>query len=136
MKRPSVIWILLSMFLCCAAYAEAKIEVAEAAAHEWLRAVDEGDYAAAWALSSSLLREAIEPAELAQALENGRRGFGSVVSRERLGAVSTTTLPGAPDGNYVVFTFQAQFENKKDGIETVTPRLEDGVWKVSGYYVR
>lgn len=136
MKRRNWYWMLAILLLCSSAHGEADIEAAEAAALQWLEAVDSGDYAGAWALSSALLREAIEPADLATALENSRRGFGSVLSRRRAGALRSTTLPGAPDGDYVVLTFQARFEHKQESIETITPRLEDGIWRVSGYYLR
>jgi hypothetical protein len=48
-----------------------------------------------------------------------------------------TSLPGAPDGEYVVIQFGTSFENKKTAIETVTPMLDkDGKWRVSGYYIK
>ena len=48
-----------------------------------------------------------------------------------------SSIPGAPDGEYVVIQFKTSFENKKSGIETVTPMLDkDGKWRVSGYYIK
>jgi len=47
-----------------------------------------------------------------------------------------TTLPGAPDGEYVVIQFDSSFEHKESALETVTPVLEEGKWKVSGYYIK
>jgi len=47
-----------------------------------------------------------------------------------------TSLPGAPDGQYVVLRFETSFDNKAKAIETVTPMLDDGTWRVSGYYVQ
>jgi len=48
-----------------------------------------------------------------------------------------TSVPGGPDGQYVIIEFAASFENKKTAIETVTPMLEkDGVWRVAGYYIK
>ncbi|HEX3698552.1 MAG TPA: DUF4019 domain-containing protein [Polyangia bacterium] len=32
-----------------------------------------------------------------------------------------TTLPGAPDGKYVVIQFATSFERKKEAVETITP---------------
>jgi hypothetical protein len=47
------------------------------------------------------------------------------------------TLPGAPDGEYVVIQYQTAFQNKKSAIETVTPMLDkDGHWRVAGYYIK
>ena len=49
----------------------------------------------------------------------------------------TTNLPGAPDGEYVVIQYKTSFQNKASAIETVTPmRDPDGVYRVSGYYIR
>jgi hypothetical protein len=48
-----------------------------------------------------------------------------------------TSLPGAPDGEYVVIQFETSFENKKAAIETVTPMFEKNRgWRVSGYYIQ
>ena len=49
----------------------------------------------------------------------------------------TKTLPGGPDGSYVVILYDTSFENKKEAVETVTPMLDpDGIWRVSGYYIQ
>jgi hypothetical protein len=47
-------------------------------------------------------------------------------SRMLQNATSTTTLPGAPDGEYVVFQFNASFEYKSAAVETVTAILREG----------
>ncbi len=52
-------------------------------------------------------------------------------------ATSTATLPGAPDGAYVVFQFTTSFEQKSAAVETVTAiREKDGTWHVGGYFVK
>jgi hypothetical protein len=62
--------------------------------------------------------------------------MGDASSRILLGATYATSLPGAPDGEYVVLQFKTVFEHKKDAIETLTPMLDNGQWRVAGYYVR
>ncbi len=70
-------------------------------------------------------------------IEAVRRPLGDVVSRELRSADFTTTLPGAPDGEYVVVQLATEFENKASAVETVTPMKDpDGVWRVSGYFIR
>jgi hypothetical protein len=60
-----------------------------------------------------------------------------MVARELKSKQYTKTLPGAPDGEYVVIQYKTTFENKKSAIETVIPMLEkDGRWRVSGYYIK
>ena len=40
-------------------------------------------------------------------------------------------------GEYVVIQFETSFENKKAAVETVTPMMDkDGIWRVSGYYIK
>ncbi|HWN92533.1 MAG TPA: DUF4019 domain-containing protein, partial [Verrucomicrobiae bacterium] len=47
------------------------------------------------------------------------------------------TLPGAPDGEYVVIQYETAFENKASAVETITPMLDkDGSWRISGYYIK
>jgi hypothetical protein len=65
-----------------------------------------------------------------------RKPLGAVVSRQVKSKTYTTSLPGAPDGEYVVIKYDTSFENKRASVETVTPmRDSDGTWRVSGYYI-
>ena len=58
-------------------------------------------------------------------------------SRSLLDAKYTTEIPNAANGEYVIMQFQTSFESKENAVETVTPMLDDeGVWRVSGYYIR
>jgi len=55
----------------------------------------------------------------------------------RSAAQPATSLPGAPDGDYVVIQFQTSFANKASAVETITPmRDRDGAYRVSGYFIR
>ena len=66
-----------------------------------------------------------------------RNPLGKLVSRKVKSRKYAEQLPSAPDGRYVVIEFEASFEHKASAVETVTPMLDsDGVWRVSGYYVR
>ena len=63
--------------------------------------------------------------------------MGKLVSRKAKSRKYAESLPGAPDGKYVVIQFDTVFENKASAVETVTPMVDpDGSWRVSGYYVR
>ena len=49
----------------------------------------------------------------------------------------TKELPGAPDGEYIVFEFATRFAHEQNAVEIVTPMRDvDGQWRVSGYFVR
>ncbi len=112
-------------------------EKAEQAAQVWLGSLDAGGYAECWKQASSLFQSKVTEEQWKTAARNARGPYGKVLSRKLKSARFERTLPYAPDGEYVVIQYETSFENKKDGVETVTPMKEkDGVWKVSGYYVR
>ena len=110
---------------------------ARQAAVEWLAMVDAGDYAGSWDAAAGYFRAAITKDKWQQALTAVRAPLGKLVSREFTSAQYTASLPGAPDGEYVVIQFATAFENKAASVETVTPMMDkDGKWRVSGYYIR
>jgi hypothetical protein len=110
---------------------------AETAAVVWLALVDSANYAESWNKASSLFRQRLPQAQWQAAAANARAPFGALKSRKLQSATSTHSLPGAPDGEYVVITFTSSFEKKASAIETVTPMKDgDGTWRVSGYYIR
>lgn len=113
------------------------IAVAETAAYSWLARTDAEDYAGSWTNASSLFQAAITQSKWEQALSAARGPFGSLKSRELKSAEFYTTLPGAPDGEYVVLTFNSSFDQKASAVETVTVMLDrDASWRVSGYFIR
>jgi hypothetical protein len=110
---------------------------AEMAARNWLALADAGDAPGSWAAAASLFRNVVPEEQWAHALAAVRGPLGAVHARTLQAAHSATEMPGAPDGQYVVFEFHTQFEHKRAAIETVSPmRDHDGQWRVSGYYVR
>jgi hypothetical protein len=116
--------------------ADEKTEAAERAAVVWLSLVDAGQYEQSWNEAATLFRKAIDVSDWVQAVGAAREPLGNLVERNLLTATYSTTLPGAPDGEYVVLQFRTVFENKAQAVETVTPMLDEGRWRVSGYYVR
>ena len=113
--------------------------VAEAvtAAQSWLSLVDSGQYSESWEASSEIFRTAVTQDQWTKTMETLRRPLGNTLNRELSSKEYHTTLPGAPDGEYVVITFKTSFANKKSAYETITPMKEkDGKWRVSGYYIK
>ncbi len=113
------------------------VSSAKTAATDWLALTDAGKYAQSWEAASSLFRAAVSKADWEKALNGARGPLGAVKSRNVKSATFSRTLPGAPDGEYVVIQFDTKFENKAAAVETVTPMKDkDGTWRVSGYYVK
>ncbi len=116
---------------------QGKERAAVSAAERWLAMVDEGRYSESWLEAASYFRSAVKQEQWEQSLRAYRKPLGKLVSRRVKSQAYKTSLPGAPDGEYVVIQFETSFENKKQAIETVTPMLDrDGKWRVSGYYIK
>jgi len=114
-----------------------KEKVAIAGAEKWLSIVDEGKYGESWKEAAEYFRNAVKQDQWEQAVQAVRKPLGKLISRKVKSASYKTSLPGAPDGQYVVIEFETSFENKKSAIETVTPMMDkDGKWRVSGYYIK
>jgi len=112
-------------------------EAAVAASQAWLALVDEGNYSGSWEEAAEYFRAAVTVEQWQRSMGAFRRPLGRVVSRKLKSKHYTNTLPGAPDGEYVVIQYETSFENKESAIETITPMLDkDGKWRVSGYYIK
>ena len=110
---------------------------AMAAAKSWLSLVDGEKYAESWDEAAQFFRGAVPKEQWVQTMQAVRKPFGKTVSRELNSKHYSTSVPGGPDGEYVVIQFKASFENKTSGIETITPMLDkDGTWRVSGYFMK
>ena len=137
MKRLFVIALIVTSFTPWMVAQVASTEAAQKAAESWLALVDKGDYSSSWDQAAEMFKTAVSKDQWEKALSNSRGQFGKVLSRKLNSATFTTTLPGAPDGQYVVIQYETSFENKKSSVETITPQLaKDGQWRVSGYYIR
>jgi len=140
MIRKIVCLVVIGLILCTTnamAVRSDKEKAAIAAAEKWLTIVDKGKYMESWEASSEYFKQALTQDQWEQALRAVRGPLGKLISRKVKNATYTNSLPGAPDGQYVVIKFSTSFENKKSGIETVTPRMDnDGIWRVSGYYIK
>ncbi len=108
-----------------------------AAGNSWLAVVDAEQYDESWEQACAFFKGVVPKDQWVGQISGVRGPLGSVLSREVASAAYTTKLPGAPDGEYVVIEYRTKFQNKATAIETVTPmRDPDGVYRVSGYYVR
>jgi hypothetical protein len=128
----------LVLSVCVVLAAEAdKVKLALSSAETWLSLVDEGKYADSWNEAAGYFKGAVKQEQWQEMLKAARRPLGKVISREVKSKSYHTSLPGAPDGEYVVIQFDTSFENKKSAIETVTPMKDkDGKWRVSGYFIK
>jgi hypothetical protein len=128
--------VFIAILAVAGADAGSRETAAVAAANEWLALVDAGKFETSWERSASLFRKSVSADQWTKSISTVRTPFGKFISRELLSANYMTSLPGAPDGQYVMIQYRCKFENKQAAVETVTPMFDDGEWKVSGYYVK
>jgi hypothetical protein len=110
---------------------------ASAAADAWLERIDAGDVEETWRRTSSLFRQLVDPGKWKSSLDQVTGIFGRPLSRYLADSQHRTSIPGGPDGEYVVLEYTTEFERKKEAVETVVTALDtDGEWRVGGYFVR
>jgi hypothetical protein len=130
----------VAVVVLCVAGISAAAEPADdavAAGKAWLADVDAGRYEESWERAGATLRQAVTREQWKQAANGSRAPMGEVKSRELASRQEATTLPGAPDGQYVVMQFETAFAHKAAAVETVTTVLEaDGKWRVVGYFIK
>jgi Protein of unknown function (DUF4019) len=134
--RPRSLLLALPFVLIAPCGAQGATQPAQDAAAAWLQLADTAQYGASWDVAAALFKASMPRAAWESALKSVRPALGAVRSRQLKSATYTRTLPGVPDGEYVVIQYRTRFEHKADALETITPMREGGSWKVSGYFIR
>jgi hypothetical protein len=114
----------------------AEEQAAERQALGFLGYLDQGRYADSYAYTGMLIRTQLDRDAYATQIAKTRAGVGTLQSRELVDAGYTTTVSGAPEGQYVILHYQASFANRPDAVETVYLGLAKGYWRVDGYNIK
>jgi hypothetical protein len=138
MRRLAMVVVAMALTLGLPAWAADKDEVvATKNAEAWMVLVDQQKYGESWDAAAKFFQDTVARDMWTDALGAARGPLGKLVSRRVRSAESRTSLPGAPDGKYVIIQFDTSFEHKKSVVEIITPMQEaDGSWKVSGYFIK
>jgi|GEM_PF-771236 len=112
-------------------------DAATSAAREWLKLIDTGNYSQSWKEADGFFQAGVSSDIWTRQMETFRKPLGAMAARKLNSANEVRSLPGAPDGDYVVMQFDTSFTAKQAAVETVTFTLEkDGHWRASGYFIR
>ncbi len=107
------------------------------AAERWLSLVDGGLAAESWKSASAYFQATIPQERWLRAIGSIRTPYGSELSRKAVKADYTRTVPGAPEGDYMVLQFATTFSGRSDAVETVTTVFDkDGQWRVAAYAIK
>ena len=118
-----IISVLTSIVLTGALQAnEVAEKTAVTAAIAWLSAVDEGNYAESWNQAARFFKDAVTKEQWLNSMKTFRVPLGKMMTRKLKSKQYTKTVPGAPDGEYVVI----QYENQKPSISLhlQNPRIQ------------
>ena len=115
--------------------ASEKLNAAIDASTRWLAIVDERRYKDSWNEAAQLFKDRVPQNQWESSLKQVRSSYGKMLSREVSNVQYATYMPGAPIGEYAIIQFKTKFEDR-DAIETITPMLDNGTWRVSGYYIK
>jgi hypothetical protein len=113
-----------------------KVEQALPVAAEFLALVDGGKYAESWQSSASLMREKVAKKDWIEKLDEARNHSGGLVQRVQKSASYATQVKDSPEGEYIMLIYDSNFQAAEDVSEYVTVMLEEGEWKVAGYFMQ
>lgn len=113
-----------------------KAEKASAAAMQFLQLLDSGKYAESWQVSATLMKGRVTEQEWIEKLTKARELSGAVVARTENDVSYSKTAKDSPDGEYISMIFDTKYQRAEKVSEYVTVMLEDGGWKVAGYFMQ
>lgn len=114
-----------------------RVDASTIAATHFLELVDTGQYEQSWQSAADYLKKDIPLEDWRQRLATVRAAAGKLLDRKQKKYTYSKTIDkDIPDGEYMVYTFSSQFENRDNLTETVTVMLEqDNIWRVAGYFI-
>ncbi|HZU51053.1 MAG TPA: DUF4019 domain-containing protein [Sphingomicrobium sp.] len=127
---------MFTILLAFAIASEAPSTPDVSSANSWVGLVDSKRWNESWAAAGSLFKARMPEASWASTIQPVREPLGAVSSRSLKSITRSTSLPGAPDGEYEVLQFETSFANKAAATETVVLSHEQSGWKVDGYFIR
>jgi len=116
---------------------EADEKAAQEVCDSWLVLTDKEQYRQSWDRAASIFKQSIAREQWDKQLKSTRGLMGKVVSRTVKSKEQASSLPGVPDGDYVIVQYETSFDKKKSAIETATAMKDkDGKWRVAGYFIK
>jgi len=113
-----------------------KTEKAREAAMKFLHQIDNDHFAESWQEAARLMREKVTQQEWVETLTKSRALSGALVERTEENASYSTSAKDSPEGEYILFTFESQYERAQNVTEYLTVMLEDDRWRVAGYFIK
>ena len=106
-------------------------------AERWLVPVDAGHSANAYAMTAADFKATVTREQGRDGMRDLRKPYGRVVLRQAEKLAFATPDPRGGPGEKIVILFATKFVANKTAEEEVTlVRESDGLWRVTGYFIR
>jgi len=113
------------------------LDDAVSSAGAFLKLMDEAKYGDSWDDASKLAQIALTKVQWEKDASLARNMMGKNKSRKVTSSKYETSIPGAPDGEYVEIVYESSFEKKDKAVETVSMMKDpDGKWRWAGYFIK
>jgi hypothetical protein len=106
------------------------------AATKWLELLDANQLSRAYDQCAELLKKDVTRQKFASGVRDFRKPYGKVKDRQPSKFARAHVMPGAPEGDYALIEFETTFAKKKGDEQVVWMLEKDGIWRVSGYFIR
>lgn len=106
-----------------------------AAALNWLKLLDDGDYEEAFEWEAQDFRMTHTQKQFVRHLQARRAPFGKTLSRSVVGAVNIHKFAGVPEGDYMSIIFKTAFEKKSPTAERVILVKQSVGWRIIDYRI-
>ena len=61
---------------------------------------------------------------------------GALLDREKKDSSYSTSAVDSPEGEYISLVFDSRYQKAKSVAEYITVMLDEGHWKVAGYFIQ
>ena len=109
------------------------LEQTQPVAAEFLALIDGGKYAESWQSSAPLVRDKVTQQEWIEKLDKARSRSGDLIQRVQKSTRSATVLKDSPEGEYIILSYESDFQRAEDVSEYVTVMRDGDNWKVASY---
>ena len=109
------------------------LEQAQPVAVEFLALVDSGKYPESWQSLAPIVRDKIKQKEWIEKLDKARSKSGGIVQRVQESTRSVTSLKDSPEGEYIILSYESDFQRAEDVSEYVAIMRDGDSWKVASY---
>ena len=113
-----------------------KSEKATAVAMEFLQLIDADKFDESWQSAAVMMREKVTQKEWVEKLTKSRVLSGALVERTEKSSSYSTSAKDSPEGEYISLIFTSKYERAGSVSEYVTVMLENGHWRVAGYFIQ